>query len=254
MTDQDIRPPFRLTHVVEVVPSLTTQAGPGLWDSHPTWELILVHRGQHRIHQPNRDLWQGGPGAMILLPPHTAHRPDPPLDKSTAIFVVQWQGEGPSSTIWTLHDQDGHIMMLCRWLQSLPRPGEVQAERLHHHLLGLILAECQRLLTTAVTVVDPIERLHQEIRRLHHAALDYDQLAASVHMSPRHMARLFRQRYGCTPAQHLQHCRAQQALQLISSTDLPLQQIAHQVGLRSAAHLSRLIQRHTGRSVRSLRR
>jgi AraC family transcriptional regulator len=55
-------------------------------------------------------------------------------------------------------------------------------------------------------------------------------LAAVVHLSPDHFARLFKQATGRTPHQYVLWCRMERAKQLLAETDVPLSMIGLQVG------------------------
>jgi AraC family transcriptional regulator len=55
-------------------------------------------------------------------------------------------------------------------------------------------------------------------------------LAAVVHLSPDHFARLFRHATGQTPHQYVLECRIAHAKQLLAETDMPISAICLQVG------------------------
>ena len=66
-------------------------------------------------------------------------------------------------------------------------------------MLG-VLAECKRLLDLPDLRSDKY-RLRDDIERLHYSSLDVSALAR-VCMSPRHMNRQFKARFGLTPARN----------------------------------------------------
>jgi transcriptional regulator GlxA family with amidase domain len=67
--------------------------------------------------------------------------------------------------------------------------------------------------------------------------LSVDELAERVHMSPRTFARKFRAETGTTPHHWLTGQRVLHAQRLLESTDLPVERVAEQSGLGSAATL-----------------
>ncbi|HEY5868209.1 MAG TPA: AraC family transcriptional regulator [Candidatus Tectomicrobia bacterium] len=77
-------------------------------------------------------------------------------------------------------------------------------------------------------------------------ALSLVELAAVAHMSPHHFAHLFKQATGRTPHQYVTTCRMEQAKQLLAETDLPLSDIALQVGCADHSHFTALFRQHVG--------
>jgi AraC-like DNA-binding protein len=51
---------------------------------------------------------------------------------------------------------------------------------------------------------------------------------------------------GISPMQYVQHLRLEEAKRLLRSTDLPIAEIAEQVGFADALYFSRLIHRESG--------
>lgn len=72
------------------------------------------------------------------------------------------------------------------------------------------------------------------------------QLAASVGLSARHLARLFVGETGLTPSAFIRDAQLAQARLLIATTRRPLSQIAHETGFVDAAHFSRAFRRRYG--------
>ena len=77
-------------------------------------------------------------------------------------------------------------------------------------------------------------------------ALSLVELAAVAQMSPHHFAHLFKQATGRTPHQYVTTCRMEQAKQLLVETDVPLSDIALQVGCADHSHFTALFRRHVG--------
>ena len=72
------------------------------------------------------------------------------------------------------------------------------------------------------------------------------ELAAVAQMSPTHFARLFKQATGRTPHQYVTTCRMEQAKRLLVETDLPLIDIAAQVGCADHSHFTALFRQYVG--------
>jgi AraC family transcriptional regulator len=69
-------------------------------------------------------------------------------------------------------------------------------------------------------------------------------LAAVGEMSPAHFSRLFKQATGLPPHQYVLRCRMERAKQLLAETDLPLIEIALQVGRADQSHFTALFRTH----------
>ena len=71
-------------------------------------------------------------------------------------------------------------------------------------------------------------------------------IAATIDAHPAHLARLFRRYYGCTIGEYLRRLRIEFACHALSTSDLPLAEIASAAGFYDQAHFSRTFKRLTG--------
>lgn len=83
--------------------------------------------------------------------------------------------------------------------------------------------------------------------------LSLNVLAAMLGMSPYYFERLFKQSVGQTPHQYILQCRIERAKQLLRTTQLPIMEIAFQVGCKNHSHFSKLFRKLTGMSPRTYR-
>src|SRR5262249_42623297 len=79
-------------------------------------------------------------------------------------------------------------------------------------------------------------------------------LSSMAGLSPNHFARAFQQSVGLPPHQYLLRRRLEHAEQLLYKTQLPLSQIALQVGFSDQSHLARHFRRLTGMAPSLVRR
>ena len=84
-------------------------------------------------------------------------------------------------------------------------------------------------------------------------ALSLVELAAVAQTSPAHFARMFKQVTGQTPHQYVTTCRMEQAKQLLVETDVPLSDIALQVGGADHSHFTALFRQHVGTTPKAYR-
>jgi AraC family transcriptional regulator len=78
-------------------------------------------------------------------------------------------------------------------------------------------------------------------------------LAAVGETSPAHFARLFKQATGLPPHQYVLRCRMERAKQLLAETDLPLSEIALQVGCADQSHFTALFRAHVAQTPKAYR-
>lgn len=81
-----------------------------------------------------------------------------------------------------------------------------------------------------------------------------DELAAEVRLSPFHFARMFKQSVGVPPRVHLTRLRMEKACELLEMTDLPVTEIAQEVGYSSNQVLARVFVKHQRMSPTDYRR
>lgn len=78
--------------------------------------------------------------------------------------------------------------------------------------------------------------------------------AAALNVTPTHLTRVCKAKIGVTAADLLADRQTHAARRMLADTNLPVQDIARQLGFGSAAYFSRFIQRHTGQPPTALRR
>ena len=81
-----------------------------------------------------------------------------------------------------------------------------------------------------------------------------DELAAEARLSPFHFARMFKQSVGVPPRVHLTRLRVERARELLKTTDLPVTEIAQEVGYSSNQVLARVFIKHQRMSPTDYRR
>jgi AraC-like DNA-binding protein len=83
--------------------------------------------------------------------------------------------------------------------------------------------------------------------------LDVAALARAARLSPAHFSRAFRRAFGQTPHQYLLMRRMERAATLLCTTDRPIAEICHAVGLRSLGSFTTSFTRTFGQSPASYR-
>lgn len=97
------------------------------------------------------------------------------------------------------------------------------------------------------------DELHRWIADNLKRDLSVEALAARVGMSPRHFARVYRERTGQTPAKAVERFRLEAARRALESNDARLDIVARDTGLGGADHLRTLFRRKLGVAPRAYR-
>ena len=84
--------------------------------------------------------------------------------------------------------------------------------------------------------------------------LQVENLARQIQLSIGHFSRAFKASYGTSPHSHIVHLRLGRAKMLLSTTDMPLSQVAIACGFADQAHLSRHFRRMLNETPRQWRR
>lgn len=190
--------------------------------------------------------------------------------RSLALPVAQWQGvlddaasgglSLDSLSIYGRVFDSPAIRSALRNLWTLCNDEGVPS-RLLARAAGLkILAELCRLggapLTAAKGGLAPwaqrrcLELMHARLSE----DISLDELAAEARLSPFHFARMFKQSVGVPPRVYLTRLRMEKACELLETTDLPVTQIAQEVGYSSNQVLARIFIKHQRMSPTDYRR
>jgi AraC family transcriptional regulator len=78
------------------------------------------------------------------------------------------------------------------------------------------------------------------------AELKVAEIASELGMSPYYFSRLFRQSMGVSPHEYLTQCRLEAAKQMLKKSNLPIIEIAAEVGFNSQSHFITLFKKHFG--------
>lgn len=84
--------------------------------------------------------------------------------------------------------------------------------------------------------------------------ISLDELAAEAHLSPFHFARMFKQSVGVPPRVYLTRLRIEKACELLETTDIPITEVAFEVGYSSNQVLARVFTKHQNISPSDYRR
>ncbi len=109
----------------------------------------------------------------------------------------------------------------------------------------------------AVEEIDPTPKwlmdVHQFLLERFSERLTLSDLAVQAGVHPVYLSRVFRAYYGCSIGEYLTRCRLRLAMDLMTSTELSLAQIAIDTGFYDQGHFSNKFKKHLGISPREYR-
>jgi AraC family transcriptional regulator len=135
--------------------------------------------------------------------------------------------------LWALSDEEGAPSRLlaraagCEILAELCRLSGASLAPSRGGLAPWAKRRCLELMQ---------ERLTEDI--------SLDELAVEARLSPFHFARMFKESVGVPPRVYLTRLRLERACELLETTDLPVTEIAFEVGYSSNQVLARLFLKH----------
>ena len=144
------------------------------------------------------------------------------------------------------------------------KPGENTYEFVEA-LVTRILIELNRFATTPIQTKNPsnlniqtqnelFNQIDAFLKRNLYKNISRKQLSEVFHLSPSHLARIFRKLYGMTISNRLLQLRIERAKQLLLESSLPISEISLQVGYTNFSHFSQIFRKITGISPSDYRR
>ena len=227
------------------------------------FELVWMLAGTATWLVEDREV-QAAPGMVLLACPgmHDAFRWDRRRTTVHGYLHFELVGEVPDHRNWprwrVLPEEDllRPLFRHVGWL--LGQPGtEAQVNQAVHLALAAFLSGRVGCAGPAEGELPPaVRRMLDGITTAIDTRLQPD-LADLVHwsgVSRSSLAVLVKETLGCTPMEVLRLLRLDRAVQLLTRTDLAVQEIAALVGFPDAFHFSRCFQREFGQPPRTFRR
>jgi AraC family transcriptional regulator len=155
-----------------------------------------------------------------------------------------------------LHHHTALVLQAASAVQSSTEQlyAEVLTNALAIHLLRRYRA-CQHTIPEGPHGLSPakLQRTMTYIQTHLEQELSLTTLAALVHLSPDHFARLFKQATGKTPRQYVLACRIARAKQLLTETAMPLSAIGLEVGCADQSYFTALFRQHVATTPKAYR-
>lgn len=232
------------------------------------WLMIQTVEGAGRFGTVDAVAVAAGAGSVVLIPPGTPqdYGTDPAVGRWALRFVhvrvppawnplLRWPEAGAGVRMLAPEGEaageiTAHLDAVVRWSRSGWSHGtDLALNALHAALLWAeaINPEHGQVDPRIRAVVDAIERDH---RRPWSVA----EMAAQARLSPSRFAHLFAAEMGTTPAAFVEGRRMDLARQLLTVTQLPVAEVAAEVGFEDPFYFSQRFRRAVGVSPREHRR
>lgn len=231
------------------------------------WQLVLLERGGGTV-EFRRRRFTARKGSLIVLPPECWHRYRPDTDTG---WTTLWIGFG------------GDLANRLVGGAGFNKGGEVRAIPDEHHFHRLladtvsdILGNGQAgvysaaaripLLTAALMEDEPvggdsrfrtselIHRAQQHMLERCGEEIDFESLASSLGITYRSFRYLFAKETGTSPLQYYLSVKLSRAKNLLKSSDIPIEEIAHTLGFKTNWYFAHFFTKATGISPRDYRR
>jgi AraC family transcriptional regulator len=197
------------------------------------------------------------PGSVGLIPPGVPHE-----------YQLQGRSEHLYAHFAVREAEADTVRILA--LQDLGRQFAPLAERFEQalHAFRTRPAQAEARLWDLLWELSERSSRSQPRRSRRHTALDsacrviqtrlseplsLSDLAAPAGVSPAHLTRLFRAELGVTATDYLRRCRMERALHLLTRSEVPVKEVACEVGIPDLHAFNKAIRRGFGVSPRELR-
>lgn len=215
-------------------------------------ELIVPLRGRMRVTFPDQTVEAGAGDLLFYRAGRQHHETSDPADPVETRYLAFTSPVADGWTWTTVADRDGRVRELACWLHREFNTHSVASAEVRLSFTAAIIAECGRLILADEPPL--LAAVHAVTDRDLGRPLALGDLAAAAGLSPFHFLRRYRAMTGRTPMAELRRRRVEAARHLVATTDLPLAEIPHRVGLAGTPHLTRLFRQVLGTTPGEIRR
>lgn len=91
-----------------------------------------------------------------------------------------------------------------------------------------------------------LERAFAYLRKNIYADISLETIADEIHVSPQHLGRIFKERYGRTVMEYITDQRMSYARYLLKNSELTIKEVSGKTGYRDQNYFARVFKKHTG--------
>jgi|GEM_PF-2275153 len=220
---------------------------------HAFWQLEVMLEGEIALRLPGGVAHRFPAGRAILFPPGVSHGFDYP-DSRVRWATFKFDAACPAvqaQPLWL--QRSGCLALLVRCLVASVAEPRSRATAIQAGVLAAVLAGALPAAPPAATT-ELVRRAREAIESSQGRTLGVAELAAELHVSPGHLASLFRRETGGSLKRAIDEARTRRAVQLLTFTNLRIGEVAAELGFPDGCEFSRFIRRRAGRSPSGIRK
>lgn len=215
--------------------------------THACTEIVYYVTGAGRLVQ-DTDAFDYRPECVSVYQPTQHHSCTTRGDSTQLCLGINGCGaENLPASLWPV---DEPLAATFRQVLTEVRkpPSDATQERLDI-LAGWVVLELRRLAGGKPCEDDfpePVRAAREVLDARFDEAIDLQELAGSLYISPDYLRHIFKQCLGESPLNYLIRRRLDSACELLNFTDLPVQEVARRVGLENPYYFSRIFRKKIG--------
>lgn len=224
----------------------------------------VLDRERYFIHfvERGRVMYDGVPantGDVFLMVPGTVHRLENISSEPLVQYCIEFHGSDAALLCSDagLSNTSRHRVADPRKMREIFREAVYETDSLSDAALvkmalGLLYYFLSQLVLheSRASAENPeyVRRAAEFMRENYMYGIGASDAARAVGLTEKYLCRLFGRELGVSPTDYLADCRVKRALELLSSADLTVREIASMVGIDDPAYFSRFIRARTGKS------
>lgn len=218
------------------------------------WRAFAIEDGHFKYNIGDKK-GDANTGQLVICPPNIPFNRHTQQPITFHFFIFQWKENTDdtqpievdlSQVILTYRNQYRFFSSLSLLANSAQLIKNEQARRWQNHLFcDLILLyaseQIELPLMNHVEQIDPLmAKTRSLIERHFKEPVSIQEIAERIGLSPVQLSRRFRKSFGLNPSEYLRKLRIDQATQLLTKTNLSIENIALQCGYSSGFYFSRI--------------
>ena len=231
----------------------------------PFHVLIYVLEGAIYVTEDGTD-HAVGPGEMLFLHSDLRHYGKRPIPRGTRWYYIHFELPAPTDAA---REEDGAELVLPKKLTGLAGSGIeselaalVENSRIRdghsrwylNQQLFVLLSRIGHRSAHRDEPPEMAEQIARYLGRRLYSPFDTKALEQAFFLSYKHMAALFKKRFGQTMHAYHQNLRMEEAARLLRETLLPVGEVSDKLGFADQLYFSRCFRRHAGVSPSEYRR
>ena len=231
------------------------------------WQLILLESGGGTV-EFRRRRFKAGKGSLIVLPPECWHRYRPDTDTGWTTLWIGFGGALANRLVGGAgFNEGGEVRAIPDRHRFHRLLADTVSDILGNGQAGVYSAAARIPLLTAALMEDEpvgedsrlrtselIHRAQQHMLERCGEEIDFESLASSLGITYRSFRYLFAKETGTSPLQYYLSVKLSRAKNLLKSSDIPIEEIAHTLGFKTNWYFAHFFTKATGISPRDYRR